>query len=228
MSDFKKTSNTESSAVAKRRSFLKKSATGAVLASLPAQSVWGACSVSGAMSGNLSRNTDRHDCVTPVVSPGKSPKYWKDAYSNDGGKDHHVSDGFSKCRSKNKNKHNKRRECYRKHVIECCDNLNMELTPELYTGNFKNCKDALYHSSVNGVPSLEYCLAGVYLSSFFGFHNEAEKGNKSSANKKVNEILLYVYVKAGQGEEVDLSQLESICNFSAQHKTSYKVDVCHV
>lgn len=228
MSDFKKTSDTESSAVAKRRSFLKKSATGAVLASLPAQSVWGACSVSGAMSGNLSRNTDRHDCVQPVVSAGKEPKYWCDAYNNDGGKDHRVSDGFSQCKSKNRTKHNKRRECYRKHLVDCCDSLNMDLHPELYTGNFNNCKDALFHSNVNGKASLEYCLAGVYLSSFFGFHNASHKGSKTEASKKVNEILLYVYVKSSQGDEVDLSEIESICNFSAQHKSDYRVDVCHV
>ena len=55
-SDDKKTSEIENTSVVKRRSFLKKSASGAVLVSLPAQSVWGACSVSGAMSGNLSQN----------------------------------------------------------------------------------------------------------------------------------------------------------------------------
>jgi len=228
MSDFKKTSETESSAVAKRRSFLKKSATGAVLASLPAQSVWGACSVSGAMSGNLSRNTDRHDCTTPVVSPGKKPKYWCDAYTNDGNKNHRISDGFSRCKSKNNKKHNRRRQCYKDHLVDCCNTLNMDLTPELYTGNFNNVKDALFHSSINDTPSLEYCLAGVYLSSFFGFHNEADKGSKSKASKKVNEILLYVYVKADQGQDVDLSQLEAICNFTSSQKSTYRVNVCHV
>ena len=59
-----------------RRRFLQKTAVGTVIASLPAKSVWGACSVSGALSGNLSQNTDRHDCTIPRLVGGRSPGGW--------------------------------------------------------------------------------------------------------------------------------------------------------
>ena len=73
MNEFKKTGETESSAVNKRRSFLKKAGVTSLVLSLPSQSVWGSsCTVSGNMSGNLSNPSQTGCRVT-----GKSPAYWR-------------------------------------------------------------------------------------------------------------------------------------------------------
>ncbi len=55
-----------------RRKFLKKAAVGAVVSSLPAQSVWGACTVSGALSGgsNFQQNCDNYFLIRGF-SPGR-------------------------------------------------------------------------------------------------------------------------------------------------------------
>jgi hypothetical protein len=223
MSDFKKTSDTESSVVVKRRSFLKKSATGAVLASLPAQSVWGACSPSGMMSGNLSQNTGRHNCPTPIVSSGKSPKYWRDTYNNVVATNLKVFEGFSACTDKDTRKHKRHRKCYKNHIVSCCEGLNLDLPTELYDRPYGKLKDALLGS---GTDSMEYCLAGVYLSSFFGFHNDGSMGDRTKASKKVNDIYIYFNTMANQGLDVSFSELESLCNFTAQHKTDYVTNEC--
>ena len=122
MSDLNKSSEIEGSSVQKRRSFLKKSATGAVLVSLPAQSVWGACSVSGAMSGNLSQNTDRHDCEEPNLPAGRSPGFWSQLYGGSNG----INGGFTRVKGGNKDWKNGRRECYRDHIKEFIDSYKRQ------------------------------------------------------------------------------------------------------
>lgn len=223
MSDFKKTSETESSAVAKRRSFLKKSATGAVLASLPAQSVWGACSVSGAMSGNLSRNTDRHDCVMPVLPAGRSPGFWSETYNGSNG----INGAFKKVKGGNKTWKNNRRECYREHIKAVVDSASLGLTPELYTGSYNSLYSALLESNGGGDGSLEFNLAGVWLSSYFGFYGAADEGNTSKATARVNEILLYVFVKVSQKEDPSGSELNAIYNFTGSPESTYNVGACN-
>lgn len=223
MSDFKKTSNTESSAVAKRRSFLKKSATGAVLASLPAQSVWGACSVSGAMSGNLSRNTDRHTCVLPLLPAGRSPGFWSQTYNGSDG----INGGFQKVKGGTKAWNNARRECYRAHIKEFIDNTSMGLNPQLYTGSFDNLRDALLDSNGGGDGSLEFNLAGVFLSSYFGFYGSTDQGSVSKASARVNEILLYIFVKASINEDPTDLELNAMYNFVGDPESSYNVGTCN-
>ena len=84
MNEFKKTGETESSAVNKRRSFLKKAGVTSLVLSLPSQSVWGSsCTVSGNMSGNLS-NPNQTGCTVT----GKSPSYWRSMLDP---KDHGLS-----------------------------------------------------------------------------------------------------------------------------------------
>jgi len=55
-----------------RRDFLKKSAIGIVVTSLPAQSVWGACNASGISGGSGSTTT----CELPPLTNGRSPGSW--------------------------------------------------------------------------------------------------------------------------------------------------------
>ncbi len=71
-----------------RRSFVKKVGTGALLTSLPAQSVWGACNASGVSGG--SRVVDVTCDSPPTISiggwsPGQWQKYVDDFASVSGG-----------------------------------------------------------------------------------------------------------------------------------------------
>ena len=67
------------SSVTKRRQFIKKAGAGVAVSSLPMKSVWGACSVSGTMSGNLSQtgggNAGQCDAM-PILQGGRSPGSW--------------------------------------------------------------------------------------------------------------------------------------------------------
>ena len=58
-----------------RRRFIKTAATASAFSILPAQSVWGACTISGAVSGNQSRVNAQ--CTFPNISGGRSPGTWK-------------------------------------------------------------------------------------------------------------------------------------------------------
>lgn len=65
--------------VNKRRQFIKKAGAGVAVSSLPMKSVWGACSVSGVMSGNLSQTGDDiGGTCGDVIMPngGRSPGFW--------------------------------------------------------------------------------------------------------------------------------------------------------
>ena len=67
-----------------RRKFLKKASAGALITSLPAHSVWGnTCSVSGAMSGNLSGTGGGGGpvCDQPELFEGRSPGSWKQFFA---------------------------------------------------------------------------------------------------------------------------------------------------
>ncbi|MCP4862355.1 MAG: hypothetical protein CBB67_005295 [Alteromonadaceae bacterium TMED7] len=67
------------SSVTKRRQFIKKAGAGVAVSSLPMKSVWGACSVSGVMSGNLSQTGGgTGDTCGTVQMPngGRSPGSW--------------------------------------------------------------------------------------------------------------------------------------------------------
>jgi len=67
------------SSVTKRRQFMKKAGAGVAVSSLPMKSVWGACSVSGVMSGNLSQTGGgTGDACGTIEMPngGRSPGSW--------------------------------------------------------------------------------------------------------------------------------------------------------
>ncbi len=59
-----------------RRKFIKKAAITSLVVSIPAQPVWGRCSVSGGVSGNAS--LINQDCVACVLHNGRSPGFWRD------------------------------------------------------------------------------------------------------------------------------------------------------
>jgi hypothetical protein len=61
-----------------RRNFLVKTSAVSLISALPATSAWGACTVSGALSGGSKVNGD---CTTVPLSNGRSPGSWRD-FSN--------------------------------------------------------------------------------------------------------------------------------------------------
>lgn len=58
-----------------RRKFLVRTSAVSLISALPATSVWGACTVSGALSGG-SKTTN--DCSTITLTGGRSHGFWKD------------------------------------------------------------------------------------------------------------------------------------------------------
>lgn len=204
MSDFKKTSEMESSAVVKRRNFLKKSVAGAALVSLPAQSVWGACSVSGAMSGNLSQNTGRHDCSMPSLPDGQKPNFWRDVYGTS------DFDGFTSVDNDN-------RESYRAEIKCFMDSNGMALATELYPSP----QPTLQTTFTNSGSGLENKLAAVFLNSYFGFYGSAGQGSIPMANQLVNEMLLYVFVKSNQGDTFTKPQLNTLFSLSDNGQSAF-------
>ncbi len=212
-SDDKKTSEIENTSVVKRRSFLKKSASGAVLVSLPAQSVWGACSVSGAMSGNLSQNTGRHDCPVPSLPPGKIRAWWQNVYENIN--NNNPIDGFTSISG------DTQRECYRVEIQYVMDNNNMALATEL----FPSPQITLFRSLADGTP-LERKLAAVFLNSYFGFYGAQDERDLVKANALVNDILLYVILQENQGNPIATNQLNTLLSLTNESTTDYTSANC--
>ncbi|WJG08458.1 hypothetical protein [Aliiglaciecola sp. LCG003] len=197
MNEFNKTTTKDVSVVKKRRNFLKKTATGAVIASLPAKSVWGTCAVSGAMSGNLSQNAGRHTCTIPDLGNGMHPIQWKDW-------DNHYEDCFLSLKAKKKEIYDNRyrdsswkereyrAECEKyTSVINTCMNSVLRLPQELNPIN-KTCRGALdtWEAGSSGIYSK---LAAVYLNAFFGFYDGYHGDHQ--AQELTEQVFLYWYIE---------------------------------
>lgn len=173
-----------------RRRFLQKTAVGAVIATLPAKSVWGACSVSGALSGNLSQNTDRHDCTIPRLFGGRSPGGWLNYKDNC----HSI---FSKL-GKIKSRHGKKSDTYKQAkacyiaAIEAVMAHSLPLPAELTTVNH-TIASALA-SNGSGDNNIFFHLAAVYLNAYFGLYGQTHYGI-SAAKALVNTIFLNWYMQ---------------------------------
>lgn len=205
MNEFEKSAEKDVATVNKRRSFIKKTATGAVIASLPAKSVWGACSVSGAMSGNLSQNTDRHDCHLPNFANGRSPGGWGQVMGlhsngNGNGNSQTISSMFiplkdimedNSISDADKDKH---QECYENEVR---DRLNDVLTlpPELLP-NPMTVGEALGSQGAT-LNNIQYHLAAVYLNAYYGFY--AGYQGRADALNAIEQVYLYWYMANKSG-----------------------------
>ena len=191
MNEFDKANKQDVSKGSNRRSFLKKSATGAVVFSLPAKSVWGACSVSGAMSGNLSTNTDRHDCTLPAFAngaQGASAAVWISAETSDATLNElfghlALSDGQPNYPTLSVS--------YRDHV-NITKGLSLGLPNELVVS--PTVGDAL----LNGSTELQN-LAAVFLNATYGLYSTWDS---ALAQQLVNDIFLYIYTNEAQGTPV--------------------------
>ncbi len=190
------------SSMNKRRNFLKKTATGAVIASLPAKSVWGACSVSGALSGNLSTNTDRHTCTIPDLSNGRSPGNWKNWNKNMHGtfmKLKEMRDSIQGKPSKDP-AYQAAKKCFSDDVEVAMGKIMVlpsEMNPRVLTVG-----QALATNG-DGDNNIYYHLAAVYLNAYFEFYSNYQ--GEVAAEQLINEIFLYWYVGTHHGGGVSIS-----------------------
>ena len=185
-----------------RRRFLQKTAVGTVIASLPAKSVWGACSVSGALSGNLSQNTDRHDCTIPNLYGGRSPGGWL----NYKGNCHSIFSALGQLKTTpgvTTKQYNRARNCYIS-VIEAVMAHPLPVPPELTT--ISHTVASALSSNGTGDNNIFYHLAAVYLNAYFGLYGQVHYG-QAAAIALVQQIFLnwYMQLSANLGSSVSFS-----------------------
>ncbi|MCF4010255.1 hypothetical protein [Rheinheimera sp. UJ63] len=173
-----------------RRKFLTKVGTGVVISALPAKSVWGACSVSGALSGNLSHNTNNDHCIVPTLTNGRSPGGWSNISSNN------INSFFielDRIKSSYGNKSNEFNNAVKKYLdfVNTVKNHTLPVPKELTTRNY-TIKSGL-SSNGSGDNNIFYHLSAVYLNAYFGFY----KGylGKQSADELVNTIFMVWYIQ---------------------------------
>ncbi len=140
------TRETDTEKVDSRRKFIQKAAAGTILTTLPASSVWGVCTVSGALSGG-SQVVDSCQIPGPgVLTGGRSPGYWKPEGNFHG--------GFSSYGPAQE-------DCLHTAIIA----FETGTTVTLDTGITLNLMDGL-----NASGTLSYHLSAAYLNAFFKFY----------------------------------------------------------
>jgi hypothetical protein len=187
-----------------RRRFLQKTAVGAVIASLPAKSVWGACSVSGAMSGNLSQNTDRHDCTIPQLCGGRSPGGWLNIEDNC----HSVFSELGRMKQrygKNSKTYKQAYNCYMS-AVDLVMQHNLPLPAQLTTV-VHSVRSGLA-SNGSGSNNIFFHLAAVYLNAYFGLYGQYHAG-PAAAVALVERIFLSWYRVINQDQNTILTFSDS-------------------
>lgn len=221
-----------------RRAFLKRSAAGVVITSLPAQSVWGSvCTVSGAMSGNQSGIQRHSNCVKPYLPLGRSPSTWKAYVVKSSNISNQVNtsnvhdvfecvpnktgkvNGLKVCKSQEAYKI---RLCYLSGVKEVAEKGDMSVDNDLITPAFQvNLYDAL--TKPGGV---DYNIAAVWLNVYFGLYaSHYEASDVNVANKVVEGLLSYISIETQNGSSPTLN--DAFYNFG-NGKTGYKFSACQL
>ena len=126
-----------------RRKFIQKAAAGTILTTLPASSVWGVCTVSGALSGG-SQVVD--NCKIPPLTGGRSPGYWKPGGQYHGGFSNYGPD---------------KEDCLHTAITT----FESATTITLDDGVTLNLADGLAASG-----TLSFHLSAAYLNAFFDFY----------------------------------------------------------
>jgi len=159
---------------ATRRGFLKKSTASVVIASIPARSVWGACTVSGALSGNASKISDDCTVIPPLVG-GRSPGGWQSALA-----DNNLHDMFSYIKFKKKcstaQYDGARSFLIQQIEAKLADNISLGagLSFNVGDGLGKNVDMTAFSNAGINTSSLKglfYNLAAVYLNVAFLFYD---------------------------------------------------------
>jgi hypothetical protein len=144
-----------------RRKFLVKTSAVSLISALPATSVWGACTVSGALSGGSKVNDD---CTTIWLTNGRSPGFWHDADTKTQGGA--IASVFPYLNDYSGTRY----DCEKAHlmtVIGNAKNVNIDLGKDGNGSQFSvNIKDAL--QSPGGIT---WNLAAVYLNAEFGLYS---------------------------------------------------------
>ncbi|GAA0857948.1 hypothetical protein [Aliiglaciecola litoralis] len=192
MNEFEKLSKKDVSAVSKRRNFLKKTATGAVIVSLPAKSVWGTCTVSGTMSGNLSQHGDSdHHCEIPNFNGGRSPGNWKTWDNNLHSTFRSLGDDRQAMGHRTQ-AYSNRKACYES-AISAALNHTMTLDSELGAPQITVQQGLDKYLGPNFENNIFFHMAAVYLNSYFGFYNGIPDG-RDSALEQIEKLYLYYKV----------------------------------
>ncbi|MFA3789587.1 hypothetical protein AB6T38_00535 [Aliiglaciecola sp. SL4] len=191
MNEFDKTYKKDVSAVNKRRNFLKKSATGAVIVSLPAKSVWGTtCNVSGNLSGNLSTSTHEKTCTIPPLDDGCRPHKWKDL-------DNNCDSMFKKLKYMNSGSgsyHSSADECKRerdKYIanIDAVKGYSLNLPKEFFRYSDDSCGNLLSGNCGHTYQK----LGAVFLNAAFGFYSGYD--GIAQAEELCKQVFVFMYVK---------------------------------
>ncbi|MDX1390730.1 MAG: hypothetical protein R3241_00020 [Rheinheimera sp.] len=187
-----------------RRRFLQKTTVGAVIASLPAKSVWGACSVSGALSGNLSQNTDRHDCTIPRLFGGRSPGGWLNIEDNC----HSIFTQLGQMKQrfgKNSKKYKDAHNCYMS-AVDLVMAHNLPLPAQLTTVTH-TVRSGLATNGYGG-NNIFFHLAAVYLNAYFGLYGQYHYG-PAAAVALTEQVFLSWYRVINQDQNMVLTFSDS-------------------
>lgn len=188
-----------------RRQFIVKTVVGSAALSVPGKSVWGACSVSGAMSGNVSRMDPEHKCAAPTVTGGRSPGSWKGAL--DGTMNGKKLQAMFTVLQKQDYPEMPAAEpgsilwvAYEKHLETVIKSHSMKVDPRVLDDevSFVDGGVPLY-DALNDPGGVDYNLAGVWLNTYFGFyptiigHGASEADRIQKADELVNSIAIYLF-----------------------------------
>jgi hypothetical protein len=139
---------------------LAKTSAVSLISALPATSVWGACTVSGALSGGSKVN---NDCTTISLIGGRSHGFWKDTSTGKA-----LGSAFPYLKTYTKG--SDRKKCEKTHLISLIDLVKNET---VFLGNDENGQAVSIHINTaltsNASPAKH--LAAVYLNAVFGFYS---------------------------------------------------------
>lgn len=192
-------------AVNKRRQFIKKASAGVAVSSLPMQSVWGACTVSGVQSGNLSQNGGKaNQCSMPALSGGRSPGYWFQGNTfTVGHNSKSIKDVFL---SLGNNPTQVEKDHYRKQVLSVRGCINDPSNPGLsYAGLTMGLDSVGVEQLTNGLASsltpyagfltqsnysnVFFHVAAAYMNTYFKLYS-GSLGGKTEADAVANAVMI--------------------------------------
>ena len=213
-----------------RRRFIKTAATASAFSILPAQSVWGACTVSGAVSGNQSRVNAQ--CTFPDISGGRSPGTWTKFVSGmpPGEANNKTKAIFEQVEDSGKNYDHL--VCYRDFVRGLMSNTLISGSTLAYAATFPNTPPM-----PSGDISVEWGLtsnsmynnvffhaASAYMNAYLGMYNNYASG-QASAEEVASEVFTYWLFSNMHGGSTDVGNL---MNYYGEATTDYLLHSCAV
>ncbi len=198
MNEFDKSYKKDVTAVNKRRNFLKKSATRTVIVSLPAKSVWGACTVSGTVSGNLSQQANNHTCTLPdITGAGRSPGGWLNWQNNM----HSIFDELDTMKSGIGNNavrqaaYDSRKDDYAQEIEDVMAN-HLLMMPGKLDGTTMTVGSAITKTGQSRIYA--HCAA-AYLNAYFELYAGYSHGDRVSAHSLAERIYIFNYIQTDAG-----------------------------